>query len=61
MVFEQLMVSRKRNRPMISITHFQITLTKQFPFRNKYKVYLHIVLIQFTNESSLWQVGGIYL
>ena len=53
------MVSRKRNSPMISITYFQITLTKQFPFRKINKVYLHIVLFQFTDESSLWQVGGI--
>ena len=55
------MVSRKRNNPMISITHFQIMLTKQFHFRNKDKVYLRIVLFQFIDESSLWQVGGIYL
>ena len=55
------MVSRKRNSPMIGITYFRITLTKQFVFRNKDKVYLHIVLFQFTYASSLWQVGGIYL
>ena len=53
------MVRRKRNSPMISITYFQITLTKQFPFCNKDKVYLGIVLFQFIDESSLWQVGGI--
>ena len=49
------MVSRKRNSPIIGITHFQITLTNQFPFRKKDKVYLRIVLFQFIDESSLWQ------
>ena len=47
------MVSGKRNSPMISITYFQITLTKEISFSYINKVYLRIVLFQFTDESSL--------
>ena len=44
---------------MISITQFQTMLAKQFPFRNVNKICLHTVVFQFTNEFTLWQVGGI--